>query len=930
MARLKVEVTRLLSRLIYKLISTVIPYQNQRRGRAMIRFPADLWLPLRNFAIVAACGVVSACSTVQAITNAVLPSTPPPPPAALTLSPPPAAIVLPPSPSSLKRFSEVIKDAKVTPGLFTTYEKDEKVWLEIKPEQFDQSFFFAIGNSQGVGERGIYGGQMGRSFLAQFRKFGGLVQLIARNTEFTAKEGTPISNAVRTSFSDSLLGAALVVSQPNPDNKAVLIEANALLLADIPMAAARLEAAFRQSYSFDARNSGFTAVRNTPDITSFTVSGHYWLGRVSLSQGAGQGGSPSSTPLPETLPDVRSLFLGFHYSFAKLPEPMTPRFADDRIGHFVTTRWDYSTDLAPDPKVRYVNRWRLEKKDPAAPLSEPVQPIVFWLDKNIPEKYRPAVSAGILEWNKAFERIGFKDAIQVQVQPDNADFDTADVRHASVRWFLGTDASFAIGPHQVDPRTGEILDADIGVSEMWTRSPRRRFVEELPHGLLGQHDSDCTYFADAYEEMAFGLNLLEARGEIEPDSPRSEALVLATLKDVITHEVGHTLGLRHNFRASTVYSPKQLSDVEFTKQHGLTGSVMDYNAWNIAVKGEKQGEYVMSTLGAYDYWAIEYAYRAIDPADEKRELAKIAARSVEPQLAFGTDVDAGFGGALEGIDPEVNRYDLGADPLSFFQRQLTLARELWDRLQDKQLADGDSYAVLRRNFDRGFTLLGRSLPGAVKQIGGLITVSDHAGSGRAPLTPVSAAKQRAALKSLETGLFSVDSFKFKPELMSRLTLDPFERTSEGWVNPDYSLSGRLLGLQRGVLEQLMSETVANRVLDADLKLADARQGFKLSELYDTLQSAIWKELKTGQDIGGLRRNLQREHLRRTVNMLIHAPYNLPADAKSLTRENAIALRTSIRTALSRKGYGKEARAHLAESLSTLDEALKAQLQRSAI
>jgi hypothetical protein len=270
--------------------------------------------------------------------------------------------------------------------------------------------------------------------------------------------------------------------------------------------------------------------------------------------------------------------------------------------------------------------------------------------------------------------------------------------------------------------------------------------------------------------MAFAMDLLEARGEIEPDSPQAEALVLATVKDVIAHEVGHALGLRHNFRASTVYSSSQLSDPEFTKKHGLTGSVMDYNAWNIAVKGEKQGEYVMSTLGSYDYWAIEYAYKPIDPANEKEELAKIASRSNEPQLAFGTDVDAGFGGSLEGIDPDVNRFDLGADPLVFFQRQLTLARELWDRLQDKHLAQGESYAVLRRNFDRGFTLLGRALPGAVKQIGGLITVSDHYGSNRAPLTP--SRPPNSAPRWLETGLFSIDSFKFKPEFMSRLVMDP--------------------------------------------------------------------------------------------------------------------------------------------------------------
>ena len=901
------------------------------KGRVVTHRAASYWSPLRNFFLVATCGGLSACATVQALTSAILPSAATSNTTAAPIVPPPAASTPPPPASALKKFSEVIKDAKITAGLFTVYEKEEKVWLEIKPEQFEQPFFFAISNTHGLGERGIYGGQMGRSYIVLFRKIGSLVQLIARNTEFTAKEGTPISTAVRSSFSDSLLAAAAIVSQPNPEGKGVLIEANALLLADIPMAASRLESVYRQAYAFDARNSEFTAVRNTPDATNFSVSAHYWLGRVSLPPVTPPGGTPSAfTPLPQTLPDVRSLFLGFHYSLATLPEPMQPRLADDRIGHFVTTRWDYTTDLTPDPKVRYVDRWRLEKKDPSAPLSEPVQPIVFWLDKNIPEKYRAAVAAGILEWNKAFERIGFKDAIQVKPQPDIPDFDTSDVRHASVRWFLGTDATFAIGPTQVDPRSGEILDADIGVSEIWTRNPRRRFVEEVPHGLFGDNDRSCSYEAGAYENMAFAMDLLEARGEIKPDSPEAEAVVLATLKDVITHEVGHALGLRHNFRASTVYSPTQVSDAEFTRKNGLAGSVMDYNAWNLAVKGERQGEYVMSTLGPYDYWAIEYAYKPIDPDHEKQELAKIAARGTDPRLVYGTDVDAGFGGAREGIDPEVNRYDLGTDPLAFFQRQAILSHELWNRLQDRDLKTGESYTVLRRNFDRGFTLLGRALPGAVKQIGGLVSVRDHAGSGRPPLTPVPAARQRAALKSLETGLFSVDSFQFKPQFMSRLAMDPFERTSEGVVNPDYSLSTRLLGLQRNVLDQLMSESVAGRVLEAEFKVADQRSAFKLSELYDTLQNAIWKELKTGQEVTALRRNLQREHLHRLVNMLIRPSGSLPADARSLARENVIALRASIRGALGSKGYGKETRAHLAESLATLDDALRAQLERSGV
>jgi hypothetical protein len=839
--------------------------------------------------------------------------------------------------SQQKPFAEVVKDAKETPGYLNIYSKEEKIWIEIKPDQFDQPLFLQVNRTHGIGERDPFTSPMLRSYIVEFHRLGNNVQMLAKNTHFFAKEGTPLARAVRESTSDSLLGAVPVLSQPHPERKSVLIDANALLLVDLPSGSTALEAAYRIPYSFDSRNSSFTGTHSTPDLVGFAVSAHYSTPKLAPSPAMGAASASHASP-PAHLEDGRSLFLGYYYSFARLPEPMPARAADDRLGHFVSRRLDFSSDSTAFPEVYYVNRWRLEKQDPDAVFSEPKKPIVYWLDRNIPEKYRETVKEGILEWNKAFEKIGFKDAIRVEVQPENTDFTTSDARHASVRWVVRDEpGALAIGPRRVDPRTGEILDADIEIEEGWTRVPRRQASEQFAprSATLARTDlSICNYGDVAMDEMAFAMDVLVARGEIDPNGPEAEKFVLATLKDVVTHEVGHTLGLQHNFRASTIFSQKQLLDPNFTREHGIAGSVMDYNAINLALQDEPQGDYVMHSIGPYDYWAIEYAYKPIAPAEEKQELARIAGRSGEPQLAFANDVDAGFGGAAEGMDPQVNRRDLGSEPLEYATRRLKLTRELWERLQGRQLKPGESYQMLRRNFLAGLTQFGNAGMVSAKYVGGVVYVRDHAGSGRDPFTPVPAEKQRAALRLISEGLFSVDSFRLRPDFVRRLTVDQFDRFRDdvgpSAISPDIALTSRMLSVQRAVLDQMMSDVVATRLAEGEYRQTKGNSGFRLSELYDTLQDSIWSELKSGREITSFRRNLQREHLRRVTGALLRPSPSVQADARALQRENAKQLLAQIRSAKSRAAMSKEARAHLAECENTLEQALKAPMQRVGV
>ncbi|MEO8281130.1 MAG: zinc-dependent metalloprotease [Ideonella sp.] len=843
-------------------------------------------------------------------------------------------------PTPTKPFAEVVKGAKRQAGYLPVWRKDEKAWIELLPAQFDQPILMSVNVAESVGERGLYGSQMGPSWLVMFRKIGvSQVQLIALNADYSSSNGA-MKATIGQAFSNSLLASAPVASAPSKDNEAILIDA-AFLLADLPGYSTALERAFRLPLALDRGNSFFERIRVTDDLTTLNARLHFSTSRIPAAPLKPTG---AETPPPKTTPDPRSLFVGFVYNFAKpAAQPMAKRLTDPRVGHFFDVVTDLSNDLKPNPRQHLVARWRLEKKDPAAAMSEPVQPIVYWLDKNIPPQYRKSVEAGILEWNKAFEKIGFRNAIVARQQPDDADWDNMDARHASVRWFVGADVGFAIGPSHTDPRTGEIFDADIGMSDVFGRGARRFIVEDVgfetgrPTAAVARETAAlwgrepyaaCTYVQEAAGEMNFVLDMLEARGDIVPDSPEAEAFVQAVIKDTIMHEVGHTLGLKHNFKGSTVVSRDKLRDKAFTEANGISGSVMDYNAYNLAVKGERQGALNNSTIGPYDYWAIEYAYKVIPPAAEESELKRIAARSAtDPLLAFADDADAGGIPGNDGIDPLANRFDLGDDPLDFYRKRLVLSRELWQRVQDRPLSANDDALRQRRVLLGGFRQLGRSAELLGKYVGGMYTVRDVPGTTkRRAFTPVEPARQREALQFLANGLFKADSFSFKPEFLANLAPDYNEWERGGLV----SIPAAVLNVQSQALDRLMGAGTATRLLDLPLYLpaAERRNLISLPEVYTTLQDAIWSELKTGDDIDRLRRNLQREHLKRIQVLLTRGSPSLPPDALSLVRVDAIALQRDLKRALHNGRRSAEARAHLQDSLALLTEALKASMTRS--
>jgi len=871
-----------------------------------------------------------------------------------------ASAATPPAPGQPPAFATVIKDAKKIEGALTLWQKDDKVWIELMPGDFGKPMLFAPKIAQGIGESGLFGGTMigpygryGRQQLVEFRRVYNQVQLLARNTEFRAPDGTPEGRAVQAGFSPSLLGSSAVASQPNPERKSVLIEANSLFLSDMLGIGIALQRTYRQGYAFDSRNSAITSVRGKPDQVVFDVSAHYATAGIAQPVPGAPGPAPT---VPNSLPDARSLFVGVYYSLALLPEqPMRPRKSDPRVGYFDTVVQDFGDDLARTPRKHQINRWRLEKKDPGAALSEPVKPITYWLDRTIPLKYRDAIAKGILVWNDAFERIGFKNAIVVKTQPDDADFDTLDVGVASVRWMTNASPQFgAIGPSQIDPRTGEILDADIGFESLSSRNVRalraqvlasrvatdwpalmqssspERIAEMTAQRAAGAgFEADTCRHADmAAEQLAYALDVLDSRGDLDPASPEAQQWVLDYLTDTTIHEVGHTLGLRHNFRSSRIYTEAQLADPEFTRKVGLAGSVMEYAPINLSRPGEPTTYAWQLALGPYDYWAIEYGYKPIAPEHEDAELQHIAARSNEPQLAYGTDEDN-----FLGIDPESLHFDLGNDPVAFAKKRFDIARDLIHRQESRALKPEEDYSVLRRSINFALRDVARAAGILARQIGGVRTLRDHPGSGRDPLLPVSAAAQRNALDLLASGVLAADSFVLSPSLQRRMAPSFAERRDaifdgDGPVATDYSLATVVLEMQRAVLAALMNDGVAQRLLDSEGKVDAAGPALHLSELMQRLSSEVWSELRGGNgDITSMRRELQREHVNRLATLLLKPGALSRADARSLLRVQSQELLGRIQAAAQRKGLSEEARAHLQDSADTLRQALNAPLQR---
>ena len=833
------------------------------------------------------------------------------------------------------------KEAEKHEGLFEVYTKGEEVYFAIPEDQLDKPHLIFMSLSKGIGARFVLGGlPITGSIMFDFHRNEDHVQVRHLNTAFRADEDA-LKNAIDLSFGNSILANLKISSEK--DGK-VLLNMNKFFLSDVSDLGFWLMLALQKPVRMDPKKGHFASIKNFPENTEIDT-------RLTYSPGDRRG-----LWIP-SVPDNRYIEIGVHFSIHQLPEdPMTPRIADDRVGYFLTTHKQFDNDRGESFFVHYANRWRLEKKDPSAAMSEPVEPITFYVDTTVPEEYRQAVKEGIEIWQRAFEAAGFKNGIVAADPADAEDYDAEDRRFNTIRWIVSDQVSFgAIGPSRVDPRTGEILDADILMEQnmiMNFRKTYRRYsgptafaqmdpltfhykdpsedqeladMQQLKQHFLGQHGM-CDMGYGFAENFGFAQIAMLADGMTGMDVP--EDYVTEAIRFVTAHEVGHTLGLRHNFKSSFATPFDKLNDKAAIEEIGMTGSVMDYPTPNVSRNRDAQGYYYTPVVGTYDVWAVEWGYTPFEgdlSADkESKKLQPIANKAWEKPNTYGTDEDTYPAGAL---DPYASIWDLSDDPLAWAKERMGVCQDILGNgeLVERVVGDEGNYVPLRYAVQTVLIQEYFSASRAVKFVGGQRTARPHVGdgSGNKPLMPVSADEQRDAMNFIAEGAFSKDAFAVSPEILAWMQDDKlwsWENNLFGYGRRfDFPMHQWVAAFQGNIMVQLMHPMRIQRMCDAEYTQDDP---YKVSEMYRTLTKTIWTDNMVPRGkTASMQRNTQRMYLNVLIMTVLRPHPLMPPEAVALSRLQLERLHAQMKTAYSTSGLSDEANAHLSESIARAERAL---------
>ena len=893
----------------------------------------------------------------------------------------------PPHTEVMKGYTPVITQANITPMFGLYRNKDGHVYAELPPKFVGKRYFIATTTSSGE----TYAGLQGNDIYVYWRQYGKRLALIQPEIGMRAEGDSAASSSVKRLFTDQVLVDVPVLTIG--PRKGAVIDLDALLIGN----ASRFFGSRAAPNAMQIRNGIFKlavakAFKNNIEV-SFEV--------------------PTSGGILKKL----------HYSISEIPNSTgyKPRPADQRVGYFTTTYSDLAKYNDRETRVRFINRWHLEKADPRLKLSPPKKAIEFYIEHTTPIRYRRWVREGILSWNKAFENIGISDAIEVHYQDANPatmahmDKDPEDVNYNFVRW-LNNNIGTAIGPSRVHPLTGQILDADIILTDGWIRHYKNQFSEIMPriamqgfgpktlawlaenpnwdprvrladpsqraaiqekiaadamlpfsgHPLanadpfsIGDEEYDGLHgrtsqvngFCSAADGMAFDvammrmsaamLNAADADGKEgegkkeEPKTPAEqmldgmpESFVGPLIAHLVAHEVGHTLGLRHNFKSSSAYTYADINSGKLKGSKPHAGSVMDYIGANFRMAGgDQQGDYTMIGIGPYDMWAIEYGYTFAS------DLKPILARCAEPELTFGTDEDT------FGPDPLARRYDFSKDPLDFAKNQMELVKYHRKRLLTDFIKDGDSWDRIRYGYELTLSLQTRASSMMSNWVGGAFIHRHKKGDpkSRKPVEVVPAAQQRAALQFVIANTLNDEAFGLNSDLTTAMGLDKWSDDRDAAMSDaTWPIHERIMGIQASTLTQLMNPTTLGRCYDNEFRVPADQETLTLPELLSTVTSSVWSELEAKVDgartarkpqVSSMRRNLQREHLQRLIDLALADKSSSPAGRaiSALATQELQTLVAKIEACVAATGENADpySRAHFAQATKRIRKVLNA-------
>lgn len=711
--------------------------------------------------------------------------------------------ITPPKSGELKKYDDVItKEAKTQAGVFAVHQLNDKVYFEIPQEAFGRLMLWQAEVAKGPGGSSWGGASLGDAVL-KWEHRGNKVYLW--KVGFRKRgDGKAVQSAVEAASTDTII-AVFPVEAEGKDRSTVIQVTSMFVsgLSDLPLSrAGGGGASVDESRSYLSNIKAFPTNIEARSLLTFRSSGPApSLGRPSFAGG----GSRSVTAL-------------VHQSLVMLPEePMQGRYFDPRVGYFTESFENYSDPKTWTVTKQFITRYRLEKKNPSDAVSEPVKPIVFYLSNEIPEKWRPHLKKGVEDWNSAFEKAGFKNAIVCKDAPSRAEdpnWDPEDARHSVIRW-VAEPVMNAMGPHVHDPRSGEIISAHI----------------------IFWHD------VVKLAQLWYFIQCAPLDGEARK-LPLPDELTGKLLRYICCHEVGHTLGLRHNHRASQAYSVSQLRDPNFTAKYGSVASIMSYGRFNYVAQPDDGVKCLIPVIGPYDDFAIEWGYKPLPKAksaeDEKAALDELASKQIqEPFLRFGGEDGPSI------VDPTVLTENIGSDPVEATALGLKNLDRVMDYLIAATTTKGEDFDLLEEAYKQVIGHRTRWFGAVVKQVGGVVENRTLGGRGDQTFVRISKDKQQAAVKFLLASAFTTPTKMLNPKVVNQFKYS--------------GVASEVASQQKALLSSLLSSSRLSRLFDAELMSPET--AYTAVELVNDVQDGLFSELKAdAPKIDPLRRALQRSYL----------------------------------------------------------------------